>query len=88
MPSRAVSRASRGRTAGEPGISSRTLDGYLENRRWLVGNGISYADFRVATSLPFAQGARLPLAEFPNVRRRHDELWEIDAWRAPFDGLT
>jgi glutathione S-transferase len=63
------------------------LDAELEGRTWLVGGRVSYADFRVASSLPFAQGAGLPVAEFPNVARWHDRLWEIDAWRAPFDGL-
>lgn len=67
---------------------SRALDRYLEDRRWLLGEAISYADFRVATPLPFASGAGLPLAEFPNVQRWHAQLCEIDAWRAPFDGLT
>jgi glutathione S-transferase len=64
-----------------------TLDQYLENRMWLLGERISYADFRVATPLPFAEGAGLPLSEFPNVRRWHDQLWELEAWRDPFHGL-
>jgi glutathione S-transferase len=63
------------------------LDTQLDGRTWLVGNQISYADFRVATSLPFADAAGLPLAEFGNVKRWHDQLLEIDAWRVPFDGL-
>ena len=32
------------------------LEGRLADRQWLVGDGVSYADFRVATSLPFAEG--------------------------------
>jgi glutathione S-transferase len=63
------------------------LDAKLDGRTWLVGNHLSYADFRVATSLPFAEGAGLPLAEFSNVKRWHGQLWEIDSWRAPFDRL-
>jgi glutathione S-transferase len=63
------------------------LDAALAGRTWLVGDHVSYADFRVATALPFAEGAGLPLAEFPHVKRWHDRLWEIPAWRAPFDGL-
>jgi glutathione S-transferase len=64
------------------------LDAELEGRNWLVGDHISYADFRVATALPFAEGAGLPLAEFPNVKRWHEQLWALDAWRDPFDGLN
>ena len=64
------------------------LDAHLGGRKWLVGDRISYADFRVATSLPFAAGAGLPLDEFPQVRRWNEQLLAIDAWRAPFAGLT
>ena len=56
------------------GQHAATLDKYLEHRTWLLGERISYADFRVATPLPFAEGAELPLSEFPNVRRWFDVL--------------
>ena len=37
------------------------LDGALEGRTWLLdGDRPSYADFRVATPLPFAAGADMP----------------------------
>ncbi|HEY1706789.1 MAG TPA: glutathione S-transferase family protein [Rhizomicrobium sp.] len=68
--------------------SAAILDAQLEGRTWLVRDKLSYADFRVATALPFAEGAGLPVSEFPNVKRWHDRLWAIDAWRAPFDGLA
>jgi len=64
------------------------LDGHLERRTWLLGDRVSYADFRVATALPFAEAAGLPLDDFVNVKRWHDRLCAIDAWRSPFDGLT
>ncbi len=64
------------------------LDSQLESRAWLLGDRLSYADFRAAAALPFALGAGLPLSEFPNVARWHDRLSEIPSWRAPFDGLS
>jgi glutathione S-transferase len=64
------------------------LDAALAGRTWLVGDQLSYADFRVASALPFAAGAGLPLAEFPNVDRWHDRLLALEAWRAPFEGLA
>jgi glutathione S-transferase len=64
-----------------------TLDAHLAGRTWVLGDEISYADFRVATALPFADGAGLPVADFPNVQRWHERLWAIDAWREPFRGL-
>ncbi|HEY4128785.1 MAG TPA: glutathione S-transferase family protein [Gammaproteobacteria bacterium] len=64
-----------------------TLDAYLKGREWLLDSGISYADFRVATSLPFADQAGLPIRDFPNVLRWHEQLLRLPAWRDPFVGL-
>jgi len=64
------------------------LDAFLKGRDWLVGNSVSYADFRAATALPFAPKAGLPVGEFPNLKRWNDRLMEIDAWREPFAGLS
>ena len=63
------------------------LEAHLQGRKWIMGDRISYADFRVATPLPFAEDAGLPLAEFSNIDRWHQCLNEIDAWRDPFHGL-
>lgn len=63
------------------------LDAALAGRTWLVDERLSYADFRVASVLPFAEAARLPIGDYANIRRWHDRLNELDAWRAPFDGL-
>ena len=60
------------------------LDAHLAQRRWLVGEGLTVADFAVAVTLPYAQQAQLPLDEFAHVRRWHDQLNELEAWREPF----
>jgi glutathione S-transferase len=60
------------------------LNGHLANREWLVGDGLTVADFSVGVTLPYAEEARMPLHEFPEVRRWHDQLNAIDAWRNPF----
>ena len=60
------------------------LDGHLRDRRWLVGDGITVADFAVAAFLPYAERSHIPLDEFASVRRWHDRLNELDAWREPF----
>ena len=54
---------------------------------WLVGHRTTYADFRVACVLPFADLAGLPLADFPRVEAWHARLMDIPAWRDPFSGL-
>jgi glutathione S-transferase len=63
------------------------LDDILAGRTWLVGDRPTYADFRVATALPFAERALLPVAGFRHILAWHDRLNRLDAWRAPFDGL-
>ena len=64
------------------------LDGHLRDRRWLVGDGITVADFAVAAFLPNAERSHIPLDEFASVRRWHDRLNELDAWREPFPELA
>lgn len=63
------------------------LEAELSEREWLVGNSVSYADFRMATFLPFNDAARLPLGDYPAVSRWYRQLEGIEAWHNPFDGL-
>jgi glutathione S-transferase len=57
--------------------AAEILDRELSGRRWLLGESASYADFRMATFLPFNDAARLPVARYPSIRslespaRRH-----------------
>ncbi len=60
------------------------LDDHLSGREWLVGDSITVADFAVAVTLPYAERARIPLADFPGVARWHDRLNRLPAWREPF----
>lgn len=66
---------------------ARVLDDALADREWLVGDALSYADFRAATALPFAEAARMPVADYRNIQRWHAALWALPAWRDPFEGL-
>ena len=64
------------------------LDEYLKGRDWLMDNRLSYADFRVATVLPFAKEAGLPVDDYHHIMNWHDRLLQLDAWRIPFEGLN
>ncbi|MGH8184506.1 MAG: glutathione S-transferase family protein [Rhodanobacteraceae bacterium] len=64
------------------------LDAHLHGRRWLVGNSVTVADFAVAVTLPYAVRAHIPLDEFPAIRRWHERLNELEAWREPFPALA
>jgi glutathione S-transferase len=63
------------------------LEARLSERQWLLGSSISYADFRMATFLPFNDVAKLPLDGYPCVGRWYRQLEQIEAWRDPFKGL-
>ncbi len=63
------------------------LDAALAGRRWLLGDAVSYADFRMATFLPFNDVAGLPVDGYSSICRWYRQLEEIDAWRDPFEGL-
>jgi glutathione S-transferase len=67
--------------------SAAILEQRLDTADWLVGDHATYADFRVACVLPFADLAGLPLVDFPRVEAWHARLMEIPAWRDPFAGL-
>jgi glutathione S-transferase len=67
---------------------AHVLDDHLRGRTCLVGEHLTVADFAVAVALPYADQARIPLAEFPNVRRWHDRLNQLDAWRRPFPDIA
>ncbi len=60
------------------------LNAHLASRKWIVGDGLTVADFSVGVVLPYADEARMPLNEFAEVRRWHDQLNALDAWRDPF----
>ncbi|MBZ7922221.1 glutathione S-transferase family protein [Ensifer sp. 2YAB10] len=68
--------------------AARLLEAELSGRAWLVGDTVSFADFRMATFLPYNDAARLPVEDYPALRRWSRQLEEIDAWRDPFRGLT
>ncbi len=67
--------------------SAAILEQHLGASDWLVGSHVTYADFRVACVLPFADLAGLPLADFPRVEGWNARLMDIRAWRDPFAGL-
>jgi glutathione S-transferase len=69
------------------GTAAAILDAELSSRAWLVGDSLSYADFRMAAFLPFNDVAALPLGDYPAIERWYGQLERIQAWRDPFEGL-
>jgi glutathione S-transferase len=73
--------------AGDFHRYAKVLDDILASRRWLIEDRLTYADFRVATIMPFAKEAQMPVGGYKNILEWAGRLDEIDAWRAPFEGL-
>lgn len=60
------------------------LDAHLRGQNYIVGKTPTIADFSVAVALPYAEEAKIPLDEFPNIRNWHDRLSTLPAWKEPF----
>jgi glutathione S-transferase len=63
------------------------LEAHLQGRDFLLDDGLSYADFRMGTFLPFNDVAGLPLGDYPRVAGWAARLAALPAWSDPFAGL-
>ncbi len=60
---------------------------HLKGRSVVVGDRLTVADFALAVTLPYADTAHIPIAEFPEIERWHRQLSELPTWRQPFPEL-
>ncbi len=60
------------------------LNDHLKGKEYIVGDKLTIADFGVASLLPSAEQARLPLDGCDEIDRWHNTLMELDAWREPW----
>ena len=67
--------------------SAEQINKHLSDKMYLLKSGLSYADFRMATFLPYNDVAALPLAHYPNVDRWYRNLQNEGGWSDPFEGL-
>lgn len=63
------------------------LDDHLRGRTWLLDSGLSYADFRMGTFLPFNAAAGLPIRRYPALAAWADRLAALPAWADPVRDL-
>lgn len=72
--------------AATPGFhkAAGILENHLHGRDFVVGDSLTVADFCIGVLLPDAERIGLPLADYPSIRRWHDGLMRIDAWRDPW----
>jgi glutathione S-transferase len=67
--------------------SAAILETELSARDFLLPSGLSYADFRMATFLPFNDVAGLPIDDYPAVIAWYGRLESMPAWNDPFAAL-
>jgi glutathione S-transferase len=60
---------------------ARVLDAHLAKHAYLVGTGITLADFSVAAPLFYARESELPLAPYAHVRDWFARVSALPAWR-------
>jgi glutathione S-transferase len=60
---------------------ARVLDAHLSKSSYLVGTGVTLADFAVAAPLFYAKEAELPLAPYAHVRDWFARVSALPAWR-------
>ena len=59
---------------------AKVLDGHLAKRNYLVGDGLTIADFAVAAPLFHAQGAGFPVAPYGHVRAWFERVSSLPCW--------
>ncbi len=57
------------------------LDDHLGDRAWLAGDGLTLADISVASYLMYARPARIPLEDYPAIRRWFGAVEMLPAWQ-------
>ena len=60
---------------------AKVLDNHLEGRDYLVGEGLTLADFSVGAALTYAEAAQIPIAHYPHIKRWWDRLEQVEAWK-------
>jgi glutathione S-transferase len=58
------------------------LNTHLENRKWLLGDEMTLADFYVGAGLGFEPYSKLPLEQYANIRKWNERLLTVPAWAA------
>jgi glutathione S-transferase len=57
------------------------LDAHLSGRRWVLGDGLTLADYALASPLMAIGPAKLPVTTFTNLMGWFGRVQELDAWK-------
>lgn len=61
------------------------LNGHLEGRNWIVGDGITNADLSCCGYLYYPEPFGFDRSAYPNIDAWLTRLSETDGWKAPYD---
>ncbi|MFC5473154.1 glutathione S-transferase family protein [Paraherbaspirillum soli] len=62
-------------------IFASTLDAHLAGREWVVGSGLTLADFAIAAPLMSTVMAKLPVRQYRNLQAWFERVQALDAWQ-------
>ena len=57
------------------------LDAHLAGKAWVAQDRLTLADFSLAASFALAGPARLPIADYANLRTWLERVQELEAWK-------
>lgn len=61
---------------------AQVLEQHLTGRNWLVGDGVTLADFAVGSWLAVASPAQYPFANYPEIQRWYVNIEQLPAWQS------
>ena len=62
------------------------LNDQLADRKFLVGDNVTLADFVVAGAATYVERGRIPFSDYPNVKAWWDRLNALEAWSGTMPG--
>ena len=57
------------------------LDNHLKNRKWLVGDTITLADYAVGSFLDYIEAAHMPIDNFDQIQRWYTDIEALESWK-------
>lgn len=57
------------------------LDDHLKDRKWLVGNDVTLADYAVGSFLDHADVAHMPIDNFKHIQRWYADIEALESWK-------
>ena len=63
----------------------KTLERHLTLRDWIVGRGVTNADFSCCSYLYYDEPFGFERADWPNIDRWLTRISELEGWKHPYD---